>query len=78
MSRLTLTRVEAADRLGISPVTLADWARTRKIGSVKVGREVRFTPQQLEDFLAANERKPLPTTGLTRRSKRAQAARRRK
>ena len=71
MTTQILTRAQAAKRLGISPYTLADWARARKIGSVKVGREIRFTEDHIADYLAAHDRPrtPIPTTGQTSRSR---------
>lgn len=48
-----LTRDEAARRLGVGASTLAAWAtRRQNIPVVKVGRAVRYRPEDLETFIA--------------------------
>lgn len=66
----TLSREEAANQLGVSANTLLDWARARKIGSVKIGRDVRFTQEQLDQYVAAHSR-PMVQPGRTSRSRAA-------
>jgi len=51
-----LSAPEAAAILGISPLTLRDWARQGRIGSLKVGRRVLFTQDDLAEFLTASRR----------------------
>jgi excisionase family DNA binding protein len=48
-----LTRTEAAQYLGVSDQTLADWACTKRypLPVVKVGRLVRYRVSDLESFL---------------------------
>lgn len=49
-----LTRVQAAQYLGVTPQTLAIWACTRRynLPFVKVGRLVKYRKADLEAFLA--------------------------
>lgn len=50
-----LNIVEAADKLGISPRTLYDWVRHRKIPFYRVGeKNVRFKEEELEEWLQAH------------------------
>ena len=51
-----LSTREAAALLGISPLTLKDWARERRIASLKIGRRVLFTQVDLEEFLTSSRR----------------------
>ena len=66
----TLSREEAATQLGVSVSTILTWARARKIGSVKIGRDVRFTQEQLDQYVAAHSR-PMVQPGRTSRSRAA-------
>jgi excisionase family DNA binding protein len=51
-----LTDVEAAERLGTSPNTLANWRATRRVQVpfVKIGRNVRYRAADIEAFIAAH------------------------
>lgn len=53
-----LTQEEAADRLGISPTTLATWRCTRRypLAFVKVGRMVRYDPAEITRFIESRTR----------------------
>jgi len=43
---------QAADLVGVHPVTLYRWARQRKIPCVRIGaRVIRFDPRSLEKFI---------------------------
>jgi hypothetical protein len=50
-----LTEVQAAEELGVEPVTLQVWRSTRRydLPYVKVGRLVRYRRSAIEQFLAA-------------------------
>ena len=52
-----LTRFEAADYLGISESTLANWACTKKyeLAYARIGRSVRYKKSTLDDFIQNNE-----------------------
>ena len=52
-----LTREEAAEYLGISKSTLANWACTRKftIPYCRVGRSVRYRKSDIEAFIKGGE-----------------------
>lgn len=50
MERL-LTLREVAEILRASPTTLRIWASKRKIPIIKVGRMVRVSPKELENWL---------------------------
>lgn len=68
----TFDATEAGKRLGITGRTVLDMARRREIAHVKVGRRVRFTDQNIADYIAAR------TVGVGMvRTARSQAAHRR-
>lgn len=46
-----LTVVEAADRLNVSVHTIRAWIRERRIGHTRLGRCVRITEAQLNEFV---------------------------
>ena len=48
-----LTEAEAADYLSVEPQTLCAWRCTRRynLPFIKVGRLVRYRPEDLEEFL---------------------------
>lgn len=48
-----LTEKEAADYLGIAPATLCVWRCTRRypLPFLKVGRSVRYRPEDVERFI---------------------------
>jgi len=48
-----LTRVEAAEYLGIKPQTLAIWASTGRyaLPMIKIGRAVRYRKEDLDRFI---------------------------
>jgi len=49
---MALWRVEeAADFLGIRPKTLYEWVRTDRVPYRKLGFNVRFDPEELEDWV---------------------------
>lgn len=52
-----LTRAEAAEVLGISPSTLANWACTKKFSLpyFRVGRSVRYRQSDLDTFVQSGE-----------------------
>ena len=45
---------EAAQYLGVSPGTLRNWASTRRVEFVKVGRLTKFSPVTLDRYIAAH------------------------
>jgi hypothetical protein len=53
-----LSRIEAAQYLGVKPQTLAVWHSTQRymLPVVKVGRRVKYRPSDLEAFINANLR----------------------
>jgi excisionase family DNA binding protein len=46
-----LTLEQAAERLGMKPVTLRMWASTRRIGRVKLGRAVRIPEGEITKLI---------------------------
>lgn len=48
---------EAAAMLKIAPGTLRRYVSERRISFVKVGRQVRFTEENLEDYIQRNTQK---------------------
>ena len=59
-----MTRVEAADYLGLAPHTLAVWQSTNRYGlpCVKIGRLAKYKLNDLDDFIQRR------TTGKTQGS----------
>lgn len=53
-----LTRSEAANYLGVTPQTLANWASTGKVQILhyKVGRKVIYFQSDLDAYLASTRR----------------------
>ena len=47
---------EAAEAMGISPLTLGDWLRAGKIVGTKIGRKWRITERDLQAFIDAGRR----------------------
>lgn len=45
---------EAAHYLGVSPGTLRNWASTRRVEFVKIGRLTRFSLVALDRYIASN------------------------
>jgi excisionase family DNA binding protein len=53
MERL-LTVAEVADKLQVKASTIYAWVRQNKIPYIRVGRLIRFTTKQIEDFINHN------------------------
>ena len=51
-----LTYQEAAEILAVKPQTLRQWVSAKRIPYVKIGAAVRFSPDQLEDFIKGSSR----------------------
>mgnify|MGYP001180651001 CR=1 FL=1 len=45
---------QAAEFLAISPATLGDWLRAKKITGTKIGRQWRITDSDLQAFIEKN------------------------
>ena len=54
---------EAAHYLGVSPGTLRNWASTRRLEFIKVGRLTRFSEAALDRYIASNT---VPAIGESR------------
>jgi excisionase family DNA binding protein len=55
-----LTMQEAADRLNISTKLLRAEVRARRLRFILVGKRRRFTPQDLEDYIAGQRQEYAP------------------
>lgn len=68
-----LTPSEVADLLGVSETWLRRRAASRLIPCTRLGRQLRFTPGQVDTIVetAAQNAVAEPVYGLTRRSRRA-------
>jgi len=53
----TFSEDEFCKRVGISKTTARDYRRNGKLKFTQVGRRVRYTPEQVAEFLQSNERK---------------------
>ena len=51
---------EVAEYLGISVNTLYSWVWQGKIGCYKLGRRVKFSLNEIEQFLQKHKREPNP------------------
>jgi len=58
-----LTIFEAADRLGMRPVTLRSWANKRKIGHVKINRALRIPESEVVKIIERGFVPALPERG---------------
>jgi excisionase family DNA binding protein len=47
-----MTAQEVADALGLSALTILHWASDGRLPSLKLGRAVRFRPEDINAFLA--------------------------
>jgi predicted site-specific integrase-resolvase len=62
MDTTTLTEREAAPRLGVSPHTLRTWRRLgRGPRYLKLGKAVRYRPEDVEAYKAAMQIDPMNT-----------------
>jgi len=60
MDTETLTEREAAPRIGVAPGTLRNWRRQgRGPAYLKVGKAVRYRPQDIEAYKAAMRIDPM-------------------
>jgi len=48
MAEKLLTISQAAERLGLAPVTVRTWIGARKLGIVRLGRAIRISERELE------------------------------
>jgi excisionase family DNA binding protein len=51
-----LTVPEAAKVLGVSVNTLRQWVCQRRLPTIKLGKAVRFSPEDLQQFIQNNRR----------------------
>jgi excisionase family DNA binding protein len=51
-----LTVPEAAQVLGVSVNTLRQWVCQRRLPTIKLGKAVRFSPEDLRQFIEDNRR----------------------
>lgn len=65
-----MTPREAAQRLEISPSAVYKLCSQRKLGYHKIGGAVRISQEQLDDFLAACEVRPVDAEAETPRKPR--------
>jgi excisionase family DNA binding protein len=54
-----LTIPEAAKLLGVSVNTLRQWVCQRRLPTIKRGKAVRFSPEDLQKFIEANRREAM-------------------
>ena len=55
MPEKLLSYKEVSERLGLAPVTLRRWVSTGVIGYVKLGRAVRFRPDEIDAWIKEHE-----------------------
>lgn len=55
-----LTTQEVAQHLGVSPTTVRREAERGKLKRLKVGRNDRYRPADVEEYMKAQEVEPLP------------------
>ena len=61
--RTLLTIEAAADRLGVTPRMVRRLVNERRIGFVRVGKFIRFRPDDLDAYLDQNFQPPHPSNG---------------
>jgi excisionase family DNA binding protein len=54
-----LTTPEAAARLGVSKRTIQELVTERKLGFIKFGRNIRFSPADIERFIESHRTLPV-------------------
>lgn len=59
-----LTLEQAAERLGMRPVTLRMWAAKRKIARCKIGRSVRIPVSEIERLIESSTIPALPERSM--------------
>jgi excisionase family DNA binding protein len=71
-----LTPAEVADLLSVSEAWVRRQAAAHQVPCTRLGRQVRFTPEQVQQIVDAAEQPvaQLPAYGLTRRSSRRRAS----
>jgi excisionase family DNA binding protein len=52
-----LTVRDAAKHFSVSRATVLKWAASGELKCIKIGNVLRFTPEGIEQFIAANEAK---------------------
>ncbi len=50
-ARQTLSVIEAAARIGVSPFTIRSWLRQRRLPFIRAGRRVLLTVDDVDHFL---------------------------
>src|SRR5690606_14147029 len=50
-SHRLLTAVQAAERLDVTPARLYELARTGTLPAVRIGRQIRFSPEALNEWI---------------------------
>jgi excisionase family DNA binding protein len=69
-----LTDIEAADRLGVCSRTVWTLAETGRLPRVRIGRSVRYDPDDLDAFIAACKPPSPPDCGPGRHARRGSEA----
>jgi excisionase family DNA binding protein len=54
---------EAADKMGVSPLTMRAWLRQRRLPYLKLERRVLITPQDVQQFLDSNRIEAMSFSG---------------
>jgi excisionase family DNA binding protein len=54
---------QAAQILGITPRTLQEWVRLRKLPFLKIGKLTKFRPEALQAWISAQEVRVLAGSG---------------
>jgi excisionase family DNA binding protein len=54
---------EAAQRLGLRPITIRQWSAARRIGRVKLGRRVLIPASEVDRLIESNLTPALPERG---------------
>lgn len=62
-----LTFEQAAERLAVRESWLRKAVAAEQVPHTRIGRHVRFTEQNLNDFIEASQRTPLPVRPIRRR-----------
>ncbi len=68
-----LTAEQAAQQLGVTAATLSVWRSVKRypLKFVKIGRKVRYSAQDVEDFIRARTMPGVPERADSRRRPRA-------
>lgn len=56
MDKKIYNRQEVSEIFGVTKQTVDNWIKTKNLGRIKIDNTVRFTQQQIDDFITLTSR----------------------